>query len=233
MARNYQILCHTDDPQWKEIRYDSIGASECAVLFGAHPYTDWDTVVREKAKRASDFHGNRQTWWGQWCEKSNMQAFSTITGLRSRHSGLLLRSTKAPELTATLDGLVARRVSDAVMQEIPVKDPDQIRTFLQDLQSEASFSDLPPVGVLEMKQTSTFSRKYWNKPPERDGNLAMFWYQVQQQLFVSGLTWGVLCGRVGVADMVCHLVLADTDFHEELQQRAKDFWQEVEILRNE
>lgn len=230
MSRNYQILCHTDDPQWEDMRYDSIGASECAVLFGAHPYTDWDTVVREKAQRSSSFKGNRQTWWGQWSEKSNMEAFSAITGLRSRHSGLLLRSTTAPELTATLDGLVAASsVASTAYPNTPVKDPDQIEGFLGNLDFETY--GMRPVGALEMKQTNVFSCKYWAQPPERDGNLAIYWYQVQQQMFVSGLTWAVLCGRVGVADMVCHLVLADTDFHEELQSRAQDFWQEVEAAR--
>ncbi len=84
------------------------------------------------------------------------------------------------------------------------------------------------LGLIEMKNTEAWFRKNWV-----DGAPDHYYIQLQHQLLVLGLDWGVLVAKVGAGDMIAHIYDADRKLHEEIKTDAAEFWKEVEDGRRE
>jgi hypothetical protein len=52
----------------------------------------------------------------------------------------------------------------------------------------------------------------------------MYYWQVQTQLLVTGLDWGVIVCRLGAADWRGHVILADAFAHEEILTAVEEYY---------
>ena len=223
MAKSYKFICNDQHPDWLKHRFNHVTASETSVLFGCCPWKDRDSLYTEKVSAQSDFKDSRNMWWGRRMEKINMQLFTEISGLRTRSSNAFIESVEEPILAATLDGFVMAPAypSPPCFHHIASKQP-WWEAMVHPL------SRAKGLGLIEMKQTeSWFAKKWWPQPPTH------YILQVQHQLLVSGLDWGLLVAKVGAADMIGHFIGADRALHEEIKTDAREFWKEVESGRRE
>lgn len=205
-----------------------VTASDVACLLGKAPEY-WDPTLRrrvqktradlvaEKRKGGEVFQGNRYTWWGNFMERRNAEAFAHLTGARIRLSGALLRSKATPLLGATLDGLV----------RAPRRSERLVHCLSEWGWSEDHLDTLDglvgTLGTLEMKNTERSQLKEWheNKVP------AHYWWQVQAQMYVTGLRWSFVVAKVGAADMRASLVMADEFAQAHIVDEVNAFWREV------
>lgn len=227
--RPYEYVCHTKDPQWHDERRQLVTASDVSVLVGAAPEY-WDPVakkvvsktkadlVADKRGESKAWVGNRHTWWGSFLEATNAQGFAALTGARIRLSGALLRSKATPTLGATLDGLVrAPRASEKLSRQLVEWG------WSEDQIDRLSRLVVEGLGVLELKNTERSQLKEWhgNQVPLH------YWWQVQAQMYVTGLRWGLAVAKVGAADMRCTLIEADDMAQMYCVDMVEEFSQEV------
>jgi hypothetical protein len=176
-----------------------------------------------KEKEFSD-NAKRSMAWGSACEQANMDTLFRGTGASYRHLNLFLESSVEPRLGATLDGLLRPGKGlkeDRFVELCSRKKP--ARKFVSDLQAHVG-----TCGVIEMKQSdwrswdSEYNKKklkQWTEdcPP-------MYYWQVQTQLLVTGLDWGVIVCRLGAADWRGHVILADAFAHEEILTAVEEYY---------
>ncbi len=219
--RDYTLVCHDDDPKWLSYRFNHVTASESSALMGRCPWADRDDLLRQKISCSSDFKGTRNTWWGSEMERFNMEMFTRVSGIRTRPCNAFVRSNETPLLAATIDGFALRPQRDYDTYPIALKE-DWTVELRDALRSRSS------LGLIEMKNTEAWWRKNWTpSPPEH------YIIQVQQQLYVMGLDWCILCAKVGAADMVAYLIDYDPLLVDEIKEDAEEFWEEVENGRRD
>ena len=213
--KSYELVCHDDDPRWLSYRFEHITASEMSAVMGMCPWSDRDDVLRRKISRSDDFKPTRNMWWGSELEQFNMQMFTKITGIRTRSCNAFLRSTKNRRIAATIDGFALRPRLDFEPLDIATKVP-----WASDLR--AQLRNRSSLGLVEMKNTEAWFGKKWHEAPPMH-----YVIQLQQQLYVTGLDWGVLCAKIGAGDMIAYLIDADPYLHEEMERDTNDIWKEI------
>ena len=221
MDKPYELVCHDDDPLWLSHRFNHITASESSAIMGRCPWSDRDDVIRRKISRSDDFTPTRNMWWGSELESFNMKMFTKITGIRTRSCNAFVKSTVTPLLAATIDGFALRpRVEyETVDLALKVNWADHMRDSLR---------CRSPLGLIEMKNTEAWWGKKWHiAPPEH------YVIQLQHQLYVLGLDWGILCAKIGAGDMVAYLIDSDPFLHDEIVADAVSVWNEVKVGRRE
>lgn len=217
----YELVCYDNDPLWLSYRFDHVTASESSAIMGRCPWADRNDILRRKISRSDDFTPTRNTWWGTELEVFNMEMFTKITGIRTRSCNAFARSTETPLLAATIDGFALRpRVEyETVDLALKVNWADHLREELRERSS---------LGLIEMKNTEAWWGKKWHEaPPEH------YVIQLQHQLYVLGLDWGILCAKIGAGDMIAYLIDSDPLLHDEIIQDAQDIWKEVQSGREE
>lgn len=209
-----QYVCRASDPQWLSERKKVVTGSEIGIVMGVSPWKNRDQLLEEKAAPDKPIV-SRHMWWGSHSEKSNMEAFSKLTGLRTRATN---RFWVRGPLGATIDGFVTHkaRISDPVSPCWT-----QAYVALRDSLHDLAYDDRP-LGLIEMKQTEAYRAKEWAKgvPP-------YYAFQAQAQMHVLGLTWCVVACRLGAADMICHLLELDKELARAMVDEAKAFLAEL------
>jgi putative phage-type endonuclease len=213
--KSYELVCHDDDPRWLSYRFDHITASEMSAVMGMCPWSNRDDVLRRKVSRSDDFKATRNMWWGSELEQFNMEMFTKITGIRTRSCNAFLRSTKERRIAATIDGFALRPRKDYEVLDIATKVP-----WADDLR--AQLAKRSGLGLIEMKNTEAWFGKKWHEAPPMH-----YVIQLQQQLYVTGLDWGILCGKLGAGDMIAYLIDADPFLHTEMEEDARSIWKEI------
>ena len=219
--KSYELVCHDSDPQWLSKRFDFITASEMAAVIGVSPWSNREDVIRRKVTRSDDFKPTRNMWWGSELERFNMESFTKITGIRTRSCNAFLRSTESPRIAATIDGFALRPRNDFEPLDIATKVP-----WASDLR--AALKTRSGLGLIEMKNTEAWFGKKWHEGPPLHYTI-----QLQQQLYVTGLDWGILCAKIGAGDMIAYLIDADPLLHMEMDEDARSIWKEIEDERKE
>ncbi len=221
MKKQYELVCHDDDPSWLSYRFEHITASEMSAIMGRCPWADREDIIRRKVTRSDGFKATRNMWWGSELERFNMEMFTKISGIRTRSCNAFLRSTKNPLIAATLDGFALNPRKDYDTLDIAIKKP-----WAHDLR--AVLRNRSGLGLIEMKNTEAwFAKKWYEEPPEH------YVIQLQQQLYVTGLDWGILCAKLGAGDMIAYLIDADPLLHEEMEIDANAIWKEISDERKE
>ena len=205
MTRPYVKVEYASQEDWLEERRKVVTATEVAALFGEHPFLTAEQLAANKRSR-NDIPVNRQMWWGIHLEPSILKAFQVFTGVRIRPTHSMLRSTRAP-VSATLDGLV-------YCPEHPSGEhPDWVTIV----------GNLPQgLGVIDAKNVSARSRSRWLREAPK-----MYWWQIQTQTFVTGLDFGILVAKIDSSEMVAHVVEADADAHDAIQEAATAFMERL------
>lgn len=104
-ALPYEVLGHTDDPDWLEKRKVGIGASEAGAMLGLSPFSTPFQLWAQKTGLAEppDLSDNEPVQWGKRLEQVIVQAFGERTGRAVMRAGELVRSLEHPWALATLD----------------------------------------------------------------------------------------------------------------------------------
>lgn len=220
----YKVLCQAGSEHWKRLRHARVTATEVYSLLNEErpagkkwPKTRGELAAAKAQVEPGDFPDTRRMWWGRHSEDANRQAFSAITGIRSRACHAFMESTRVPGLSCTLDALIIapeREVPEATAlptaRPWPAKLRDEVRMR-------------GGIGVLEMKQTDDFFGKEW-----KTGIPAHYKAQVMAQLVVTGLDYAVIACKIGAANMEAHIVDHPGEiFEKTLREELESFWKEV------
>lgn len=225
---SYSVITTAESPDWLEKKLDYVSGSEMATVMGRAPswfsQTREDLIREKRAKVVRNSQPNRRMWWGTAAEKSNIEAFAKLSGARVRPSHAML-AKDGTRISCTLDGLV--KAPSKVKYELPWTAGGKGDAPCQAAWTKfcEQFSLCEGLGLLEAKQSDGWPKQVeeWTEaPPE------YYWCQVQCGLYVTGLAWGVLFARLGVADIRAHVIAADEVFFWEMEQAVDTFWKEVE-----
>lgn len=180
---------------------------------GGTPYNTPEDEWEKLTGRAKPFNGNAHTEAGEFFEGPNMKYFSYLTGVPTRHLPYtILQSTQAPWLGASPDGFYCFTPWGNYTTRL-----HQIITGLPD--------NLPSgLGLVEMKNQEKTQLGAWkgDTPPP------YYWAQVQCQLYVMGLRYGLLISKLGAATLKGYYIERDSAFHEYMVDTAKEFYNKVQ-----
>lgn len=226
-------VCEAYTPEWHSERFSCLTGSRIATLLGKNPFDTREDLKESFRGRENSVELNRKMIWGMRMEEPNMRIFEEMYGSCIVHPTNSFY--RRGNIGATLDGLV-------VLLPEPLKRDCNLLFTSATSYADKAFKAIEQfhgtensVGLIEMKQTALnyYSRregKYvtnletWGKePPE------YYWVQVQAQLYVTGLPWGLLCGRLGAADMRIHTIFPDPNFWKEMEREVETFFDELEI----
>lgn len=102
----YEVICHTDDPEWESVRDEGLGASDTPELFGEGFATQ--SLLALWAEKS----GYGATWIdqeadhlliGKLVEPAIIDMYRRRSGHAATPCGFLLRSKRYPWITCTLD----------------------------------------------------------------------------------------------------------------------------------
>ena len=204
-----RLVCLASDPQWLSERAGCVTGSELPAIMGRSRYSTRDACLRAKVDGTS-IPVTKNMWWGSQMEQPNMEAFSKLSGLPVVPANEFWRWGV---LGATIDGYIHATWT---------KPGPCWTTEYRDFGDSLCAKHKEAVGLIEMKNVSQFALKEWQK-----GCPEYYELQAQAQLAVTGLDYCVLVAKIGSADMLMHLVEADTLLHQEMIRVAEDFWKEV------
>lgn len=216
-------VCDDSDPDWLVKRCDYVTGSEMATILGKAPdwmkkYQTYDSLVEQKrSKQPSSTEPTRRMLWGKQAEKGNIDIFAKAAGIEVKKCNDFLASKKT-RIGSTLDGLVMTpRTAQEAVSGLWSDEAREV-AFYRELASQSG------LGVLEAKQSDG-----WKKQVEEwtEGCPAYYEIQVQTQLYVTGLSYGVIFCRLGVADMRAHVILPDRFLFEEMEEAVDKFWKVV------
>lgn len=222
LRRAFRRVCDAADPKWLEHRAQMICGSEMSIVLGNQP--DWmkttyeDLLAEKRSGVPRTFTPTRRMYWGTLCERSNMQLFAKSVGIQVRPTNALLQSTRNARVGSTLDGICriprTRREPDIGFAEL-CGNQSHVAGFFDDIAEYAG-----RVGVIELKQTDWLGD--WKSGPP-----LYYLVQVQTQLYVTGLDFGLLVARVGASDMRAFVIEPDPFLFDEMDEAVTQFWKEV------
>lgn len=229
--------CYSDSPEWLEMRSGLVTASEIGPVLGEAPsWLTRDDLIRKKATGVDDFVPYNKTWWGQFHEPHIIDAYSELTGSPVRPVQAFFTHPGGVRVGATIDALCEAPSPRAVVERHPgwVHQQDKrvytnpyLSTFYSEVEAAVDAGNLQGIGILEIKNTYGWSiKKKWV-----DDLPAYYWAQVQCQLWLLDLQWGVLCPKVGYCDIVPRLILRDPDFAGFAEKEIDRFWRDVEAYK--
>ena len=102
----YDIICHEDDPQWRDERMKSLGASDSPAILGLVSWGSATSVQVSKWGLDEEAPHNDIFEIGHELEAPILRMLSRRIGTTARPFGKLLRSREFPWLHATPDGIV-------------------------------------------------------------------------------------------------------------------------------
>lgn len=214
MKRPFRRIITDSEAAWLEARKGYITASDVAALVGANPYKRREDVIAEKSGLGEERETTAAMYWGIKSEAVILSGFSEITGVRLRHRNWLLVRDDA-RVAATLDGLCfvgrgPRNPRGRAKSSFCVWPGDTLR-------------DGMGLGVIDAKCVASRNRSLWNKPTPPE----IYWWQIQAQLYVTGLDYGVLVAKVDAAEVYAHVIERDAGAAEEILNAAKSAWREI------
>lgn len=162
-----------DKERWLDVRKKYVTASQVAAIMGEHEYLSAGNLALSKLGKGRPFVENKFMWWGKELEDCNAHAFGKLTNC-SVYMDQLWFAKGA--LGATLDGLWT--LPEGHEPHSPL-----IEWY--------DYAEDPGLWVLEMKN----SDQGYDELPR------MYWWQLQTQMHVSGLSKGLVVVKVGGSEM--------------------------------
>jgi putative phage-type endonuclease len=200
---------YTDESTWLTARAPNINSTDAAALLGLSPYQTLYGLWHVKRRGADDgFKPSDRTRWGQ--------ALQDVIAMRVMEDyGVVAEPMReymyddAFKMGASFDY--------KILKPSGLLDPQERFT-------------LEGPGILEIKNVDRLQfRKGWldDETEEAPEHIEI---QLQMQLFVSGLKWGVIAALVGGNELRTFLRESDPEFHAILRRKIGQFWSMPEPL---
>lgn len=141
----FTILCHSDDPEWPELRKGGVGGSDSPILCGQSTYGSWIKLAAVKSGQVPEWEGNEITRAGHRMEAPIAEWALEEMKKRGAPYGYLIRSTDVEWLQCTPDWVVYDQQEDGS----PVIVPFQIKNTNW---KAGEWEDGVPPGVLVQVQ---------------------------------------------------------------------------------
>lgn len=179
-----------------------IGASEIAAALGVHPHKDRITLWREKVGDLDSFQGNDASVWGQDVEPALRLWYA-------RKCGKAIYVP--PESLYHPDELWMRATPDGIAL------------------GDFGTSDDPSTWdhLFEAKNTNWRQAHRWGEPGTDEVPVEHL-LQVQDNLAVTGLDWGMIAASIGGAAPALYPIQRDDELIAMLIEGGREFWRLVE-----
>jgi len=244
------------EEEWKQARWEYLSASWAGPLMETCPYHAKDAdeaglsmrdMLIQKFRLREDLQVNNAMRHGSYQEPIVIDLWSRITGIPMLRSNAMYVSTRAQNMSCTIDGFVLpdRDFPDAadVGYLEGARDPDEASEkqawFWPFLERCYEMSDKHGPGLFEAKwkrQWAGGNRSQAAKYPERfftpgpDAHAETFGcpvqhaWQVMAQMHVTGVKWCVLGCVIGGFDPRAWVVEYDPEAGAMLADRVGEFW---------
>jgi hypothetical protein len=210
-----------DRQRWLDERRKVVTGTGLGVLLGYNPWEDPDALIlRYKEERERGY--SRFMWWGTQMEVPNLKAYEAITGDKcAPYHGFHVRG----HIGSTLDGLTLLSDDGGLLVDPNhvCNAPTFLENFSYDLQ--ALYEEHGPGPYpLEMKNTDDRKVSEWG----REGPPKHYWCQAQAQAYVTDAPACILVGKLGHANIRCHVIWRNDFFlEEEALPAAEEFMEKL------
>jgi putative phage-type endonuclease len=194
MFKETTVEGNLDRDAWLERRMIGIGSSDAPAILGISPYKSALQLYHEKRGVLPPHRAEiEQLRWGNILERPIAQRYAEETErqvehLADPHKYTLLRHRERIWQHASLDGIVFAHAG-------------------------AMTAPGPGVGVLEVKNASSYVGERWKDEPPVE-----FLVQLQHQLAVTGAAWGSIAALIGGVMFVWQDIARDQAFIDKLTE---------------
>lgn len=204
-------LIPANEADWLAMREQDVTSTEVAALFGASPYlTEFELYHRKIGALSSEVEENERMRWGKRLEAAIAEGVAEDLGLIVEPFKTYMR---IPEL----------RMGSSFDYKIV--------GLREDWEGDETFRDLfreHGPGVMEIKNIDGLSfKRNWLDGDEIEAPLHIE-IQVQHQLEVSGLKWGIIAPLVGGNTPKPIARIKDEDVAAAIRTKVAEFWQRVD-----
>lgn len=194
---------------WNELRHQDITSSNCSSLFGLNQYPNGSYFALWHQKKAStppNFEANEAMEWGNVLQAPIAYQLAKKNGLE-----IVERSTYCRHDTL--------KMGSSFDYEIVGTTPDS--PYRADFEKYGN-------GIFEIKNVHFMAHKGSWKQEEGNDLSPYVECQVQHQLLVSGLKWGIVGALIGGNQGQVVKVLPDKDAQQAIEQAVIRFWASIE-----
>lgn len=204
-------LIPANEADWLAMREQDVTSTEVAALFGASPYlTEFELYHRKIGAISSEVEENERMRWGKRLEAAIAEGVAEDLGLIVEPFKTYMR---IPEL----------RMGSSFDYKIV--------GLREGWSGDETFRDLFRVhgpGIMEVKNVDGLAfRRGWLDGTEIEAPLHIE-LQVQHQLEVSGLQWGVIAPLIGGNTPKPFARIRDEVVAEAVRKKVAEFWQRVD-----
>lgn len=210
MTEQREIIHWNDESTWLAARAMDVTSTESPSLFGYGRETAFELACRKAGKTDSSFKPNERTEIGKEIEVAIASRAARLFGVRIRHKNEYMRIHSA-RMGASFD-----------YEIMGVRDS----ATCEDQRLRMAFGSMGP-GLMEVKNVDRFIFKNeWmvGDQPEAPAHIEI---QLQQQLEVSELKWGVIVAFVGGNHIEIILRLRDEAVGASLRHTILTFWRNL------
>lgn len=210
MTEQREIISWTDEHTWLTARSMDITSTEAPSLFGYGRETAFELACRKDGKTESRFKPSERTEIGKEIEHAIALRAARMFGVEIRHKNEYMRIHSA-RMGASFD-----------YEIIGIRD-----SFCEDQRLRMAFGSMGP-GLMEVKNVDgLIFKNEWlvGEQPEAPAHIEI---QLQQQLEVSELKWGVIVAFVGGNHIEIILRLRDADVGQVMRAKIQAFWADLE-----
>lgn len=219
-----------DEERWLPLRRQYLSASDliCFLTNGELELFGWerkkwmrspDEIIEGKRSNEQRSFGKNpveeaeamaRMWHGRENEDHNRVKILGAMGLKSRACHLMIGNDRWPYLSATLDGVVHAPTKERTRDFEGTTRPDLALEALAEMEFAPT-----EVGLVEMKQTNMFGAYAWlgklksGAPAQIPG---YYQCQMQAQMALSEVPWGLGAAQCGTGDWVAHFLDLDEAF---------------------
>lgn len=200
-----QTIHPESEQHWLELRKQDVTSTELAALYDVSPYTtSFELWHRKRDGAQGDFRPNERMTWGTRLQDTIATGFAEDQHLQVRRMNEYIR---LPELRAgsSFDFQIVSGSADNELGRM--------------------VADFGP-GLLEIKNVDGLVfRDEWTEDTDEGLQAPLhIELQLQHQLLVSGLRWGVICALVGGNRLVHAVRHVDDKVHQLARHRIEQFW---------
>lgn len=209
MTVQREILHFNDEQTWLTARALDITSTEAASLFGFGRETAFELACRKTSKTDSRFKPSERTEIGKEIENAIAARAARMFGVKIRHKNEYMRVHEW-RMGASFDYEIIGIASDVV-------DDNRLRQ---------AFGSMGP-GIMEIKNVDSFIyRNEWcaGEEPEAPAHIEI---QLQHQLEISELSWGVIVAFVGGNKIEIIIRLRDIAVGDAIRRRILAFWENL------
>ena len=196
------VIPFTTEEAWLKQRTQDLTSSDIGTLFGCG-YLTYDELLEQKRNAVlSKIEKNERMLWGLALEPAIAQEFARQNNWTIKKKTEYIR-------------LPEHRIGSSFDYEVIDKDEERSTN-----------------GLLEIKNVDSFIyKKDWiTKGFEIEAPVKIE-LQLQNELLVSGLTYGWIGACVGGNQGVCLFREANKKVHEAILKKAKEFWEKIDELK--